>query len=221
MRMGSFLRKRAEDVMQAKMTEHLARVQIATEAFMRAMKAWRNHNFEELDKEVGIISAEENAADRILSEMWLELTKGTLQSKLRSNILTFVKRADEIANYAKRASQNFLILHKLKLPDHIFDEIEKKVELVHIATDKLADALAIYRQDFQRTIDITSEISFLEHQVDGLYSRIKNHYFDYQKYDKNFGGLVIFDHAMKDIEKAANAVEDASDVLRSIVISDV
>ncbi|MHA1244144.1 MAG: DUF47 family protein [Candidatus Heimdallarchaeota archaeon] len=94
------------------------------------MKAWRNHNFEELDKEVGIISAEENAADKILSEMWLELTKGNLQTKLRSNILTFVKRADEIANYVKRASQNFLILHKLKLPDHIFDEIEKKVELV-------------------------------------------------------------------------------------------
>ena len=90
-----------------------------------------------------------------------------------------------------------------------------------MATDKLADALAIYRKDIQRTIDITSEISFLEHQVDGLYSRIKNHYFDYQKYDKNFGGLVIFDHAMKDIEEAANAVEDASDVLRSIVISDV
>ncbi|MHA1124227.1 MAG: DUF47 domain-containing protein [Candidatus Heimdallarchaeota archaeon] len=221
MRMGSFLRKRAEDVMQTKMTEHLSRVQIATKAFRRAMKAWRNHNFEELDKEVGIISAEENAADRILSEMWLELTKGTLQSKLRSNILTFVKRADEIANYVKRASQNFLILHKLKLPDHIFDEIEKKVELVQMATDKLADALAIYRKDIQRTIDITSEISFLEHQVDGLYSRIKNHYFDYQKYDKNFGGLVIFDHAMKDIEKAANAAEDASDVLRSIVISDV
>ncbi len=221
MRIGGFLRKRAEDDIQYKMTEHLSRVQIATKALMRAIKAWRKHNFVELDKEVGIISAEENAADRLLAEMWLELTKGTLKTKLRSNILTFIKRADEVANHTKRASQNFLILHDLELPDHIFDKIEKAIELIQLATEKLVEALAIYRKDIQRTVDITTEISFLEHQVDGLYSRLKNHYFDYQKFSDNFGGLVIFDHAMRDLEKAANAVEDASDVLRSIVISEV
>jgi len=220
-RISGFLRKRAEDEMHQKMASHLSRIQIGTKALLRAVIAWRNKKFIELDKEVGIVGAEENAADHLLAEIWLELTKGTLKTKLRSNILTFVKRVDEIANYAKRAAENFLILHKLELPDHIFDEIEKVCELINIATDKLAEALLIYRKDLQRTVDITTEISFLEHQVDGLYSRLKNHYFDYHKYSDNFAGLVIFDHAMKDLEKAANSTEDASDVLRSIVISEV
>jgi predicted phosphate transport protein (TIGR00153 family) len=218
---GGFLKKRAEEEIHRRMAEHLSRVQIATKALMRASKAWKAHDFADLDKEVGIVGAEENAADRLLAEMWLELTKGALKSKLRSNLLTFVKRADEVANYAKRAGENFLILHNLKLPDHIFDEILKACELIHMAAEKLGEALNIYRKDIQRTIDITTEISFLEHQVDGLYSKLKNHYFDYHKYSDNFAGLVIFDHAMRDLEKAANSAEDASDVLRSIVIQDV
>ncbi len=220
-RISGFLRKRAEDEMHQKMANHLSRIQIGTKALLRVVIAWRNKKLIELDKEVGIVGAEENAADQLLAEIWLELTKGTLKSKLRSNILTFVKRVDEIANYAKRAAENILILHKLELPDHIFDEIEKVCELINIATNKLAEALLIYRKDIQRTVDITTEISFLEHQVDGLYSRLKNHYFEYHKYSDNFAGLVIFDHAMKDLEKAANSTEDASDVLRSIVISEV
>ena len=220
-RISGFLRKRAEDEMQQKMTEHLARIQLATNALMRAVVAWRNNNFANLDREVSNISAEENAADRILADMWLELTKGALKSKLRSNILTFIKRVDEIANYAKRVGTNILILHKLRLPDHIFDEIEKAIELINMAVEKLAEALLIYRKDIRRTVDITTEISFLEHQVDGLYSRLKNHYFDYYKFSDNFAGLVIFDHAMRDLENAANSAEDASDVLRSIVISEI
>ncbi len=220
-RISGFLRKRAEDEIQSKMTSHLSRVQLVTQSLIRAISAWRKGDFASLEREVGNMSAEENAADKLLAEMWLELTKGTLKTKLRSNILTFIKRADEIANYSKRAGINALILHKVKLSEHIFDDIEKAVEIVNMATEKLAEALAVYRDDIHRTVDITTEISFLEHQVDGLYTRLKSHYFDYNEHNDNFGGLIIFDHAMRDIEKAANAAEDASDVLRSIVISEI
>ena len=220
-RISGFLRKRAEDEIHSKMANHLTRVLLVTKSLMRAVAAWRAGNFTDLDREVGNMSAEENAADKLLADMWLELTKGTLKSKLRSNILTFIKRADEIANHCKRVGINALILHKVKIPGHIFDEIEKACEIINMATEKLAEALSVYRKDIQRTVDITTEISFLEHQVDGLYTHLKHHYFDYQKTNDNMGGLIIFDHAMKDIEHAANAVEDASDVLRSIVISEI
>jgi len=217
----SFLRKSSEEVIQNKMTEHLSRVQLVTRSLSRAFQAWFDENFADLDREVGIMSAEENAADKLLADMWLELTKGTLKPKLRADILTFIKRVDEVANNAKRAGINIQIMHKTKLPKHIFEEIKKCCELLNMASDKLAEALAIYRKDIQRTVDLTTEISFLEHQIDGLYTRLKNHYFEYRDYDDNFAGLVIFDHAMRDIEAAANAAEDASDVLRSIVISKV
>ncbi len=221
LRISGFLRKRAEEEIQKKMEEHIGRIQLAAKSLMNAVAAWRKGDFAGLDREVGITGAEENTADRLLAEMWLELTKGALKSKLRSNILTFIKRADEIANYAKRAAENMLILHKIKLPDDIFKTVAKACELIYMCTQKLGEALAIYRKDIQKTIDLTTEISFLEHQVDGLYSKLKYQYFDYQKVSDNFAGLVIFDHAMRDIEKAANSAEDASDVLRSIVISEV
>lgn len=221
MKLGGFLRKQAEEEIHQKMNDHLARIHLTTQSLMRAVKAWQKHDFPKLDREVGIMSAEENAADKILADMWLELTKGALKSKLRSNILTFVKRADEVAGYAKRAGMNILILHKLNVPNHVFEEIIKACELVNMCAEKLIEALSTYRNEVQRTVDITTEISFLEHQVDGLYSRLKNHYFDYKNYSDNFAGLIIFDHAMRDIEDAANAAEDAADVLKSIVISDI
>jgi uncharacterized protein Yka (UPF0111/DUF47 family) len=57
--------------------------------------------------------------------------------------------------------------------------------------------------------------------VDGLYSRVKNHYFEYENFSDNFAGLILFDHAMRDLEEAANSAEDAADVLKSIVISEI
>ncbi|MBN1329143.1 MAG: DUF47 family protein [Candidatus Heimdallarchaeota archaeon] len=221
MRLSNFFRKRAEEEIHKKMEEHAGRVQLSTKSLMRAVNAWKENNFAALDREVGIIRAEENSADHLLADIWLDLTKGALKSKLRSNILTFVKRTDEVANFAKRAAENMLILYKIKLPDEIFKSISKACELIHMCTQKLAEALSIYRKDIHRTIDLTTEISFLEHQVDGLYSRLKNQYFQFQQITDNFAALIIFDHGMRDIEKAANSAEDASDVLRSIVIGEV
>lgn len=219
--MSGFYRKRAEEDIHKKMAEHLGKIQLTTKSLIRAVDAWKKHDFEKLDREVGNMAAEENTADRLVAELWLELTKGALKSKLRSNIITFLKRADEIAGFSKRAGQNMLILHKIKLSDHIYEDIEKVCELIDMSTQKLTEALNIYRKDIQRTVDITTEISFLEHQVDGLYSRLKNHYFEISESIDNMAMLIIFDHAMRDLEFAANSAEDASDVLRSIVITEI
>ena len=221
MKFSNFFRKDAEEEIYQKMNQHLSKIQLATQSLIKAVEVWRKGDVAKLDFETGNISAEEHAADQILADIWLELTKGSLKSKLRSNILTFVKRADEVAGHAKRASSNFLILHKLKLPDHIFEEIHKACELVDMCAKKLIEALSIYRKDIRRTVDLTTEISFIEHQVDGLYSKLKNHYFDFSDLTDNFATLVIFDHAIREIEGAANAAEDASDALRSIVISEI
>lgn len=221
MRLSNFVRKDYEEKIHQKMNQHLEKIHQATQTLNRAVKAWKQNDTASLDLEVGNITAEENAADKILADIWLELTKGSLKSKLRSDILTFVKRADEVAGCAKRASNNFLILHNLKLPENIFEEISKACELIELCVEKLIEALTVYRKDIKRTVDLTTEINFLEHQVDGLYSRLKSHYFDFPEISDNFASLVIFDHAIREIEKAANSAEDAADALKSIVISEI
>ncbi len=221
MKLSNYLRRDSEEEIHQKMNQHLAKIHQATQTLIRAVKAWKENDTTTLDLEVGNITAEENAADKILADIWLELTKGNLKSKLRSDILTFIKRADEVAGCAKRACNNFLIIHNVKLPEHIFEEILKSCELVDLCIEKLKEALTIYREDIRRTVDLTTEISFIEHQVDGLYSRLKNHYFDFKGISDNFATLVIFDHAIREIEKAANSAEDASDALRSIIISEI
>ncbi|MHA1198394.1 MAG: DUF47 domain-containing protein [Candidatus Heimdallarchaeaceae archaeon] len=221
MKLSNFVRKDSEEDIHQKMNQHLAKIHQATQTLIRAIEAWKINDTATLDREVGTITAEENAADKILADIWLELTKGNLKSKLRSNILTFIKRSDEVAGCAKRACNNFLIIHNVKLPEHILEEIAKACELVNLCVEKLIEALSVYRKDVRRTVDLTTEISFIEHQVDGLYSRLKGHYFEFTEISDNFATLVIFDHAIKEIEKAANSAEDASDALRSIVISEI
>jgi len=221
MKISSYLRKDSEEDIHQKMSQHLAKIHQATQTLIRAVKAWKENDTTSLDSEVSNITAEENAADKILADIWLELTKGSLKSKLRSDILTFIKKADEVAGCAKRACNNFLIIHNVRLPEHIFEEIMKACELVDLCIEKLKEALTIYRTNIRRTVDLTTEISFIEHQVDGLYSRLKNHYFDFTEISDNFATLVIFDHAIREIEKAANSAEDASDALRSIIISEI
>jgi len=221
MKLSNFIRKDSEEEIHQKMNQHLAKIHQATQSLIRAIEAWKLNDTVKLDLEVGNITAEENAADKILADIWLELTKGSLKSKLRSDMLTFIKRADEVAGCAKRACNNFLIIHDVKLPEHILEEISKACELVDLCVKKLIEALSTYRKNVRRTVDLATEISFIEHQVDGLYSRLKTHYFDFTKISDNFATLVIFDHAIREIEKAANSAEDASDALRSIVISEI
>ena len=221
MKISKLLRKESEEEIYQKMNQHLAKIHEATQVLIQAVNAWNNSDTALLDSEVGNITAIENSADKILADIWLVLTKGNLKTKLRSEILTFVKKADEVAGCSKRACSNFLILHNLKLPEHIFGEISKSCELVNLCVEKLIEALSMYRDDIRRTIDFTTEISFIEHQVDGLYSRLKKHYFDINEISDNFANLIIFDHAIREIEKEANAAEDASDALRSIVISEL
>lgn len=89
----NFFRKDAEEETHQKMNQHLSKIQLATQSLIKAVEVWQERDVAKLDFETGNISAEEHAADQILADIWLELTKGNLKSKLRSSILTFVKRA--------------------------------------------------------------------------------------------------------------------------------
>ncbi|MBD3191828.1 MAG: DUF47 family protein [Candidatus Heimdallarchaeota archaeon] len=219
--MWKFFSKQQEKDLHQKMTDHLSRIHSATKALLSAVDAWRNHDLSTLDREAGEISNAEDAADRILSEIWLDLAKGSLPTKLQSNIVTFMKRADEVADNAKKASYNFLILHEFSFSEHIYQAVYKACELLHKCSERLIEALEIYRRDIEQTIDLTTEISSLEHQIDALYSQLKHHYFDLHEFTDNFATLLIFDHAIQDIEQAANSAEDAADVLHSIVIGEL
>jgi uncharacterized protein Yka (UPF0111/DUF47 family) len=81
--------------------------------------------------------------------------------------------------------------------------------------------LSIYRDNVDQTISLTTEIQTIEHEIDELYRELKQSYFDFPEFTSNYALLTIFDHAVQDIEKAANATEDAGDILHSIVIGNL
>ncbi|MEA2070052.1 MAG: DUF47 family protein [Asgard group archaeon] len=217
----NFFHRQTEKEVHTKMADHLSKILTSTKSLQKAVEAWNQKDLPKLDHEVGVISEAEDAADQILAEIYLDFAKGKLKSKLQTNILNFISHADDIINYTKRAVHNFLILQNCELPEKIFEIIKKQCQLLHQCSEKLSEALDIYREEIDKVIDLTSEISTLEHEIDGIYTQLKTLYFDLHEFTENSALLVVFDHAIQDIEKATNAAEDAADILQSIVIGNV
>jgi predicted phosphate transport protein (TIGR00153 family) len=217
----NFFRRETDKELQKRMEDHLAQILIATSSLEKVVEAWQEKDLPKLDQEVSKINEAENAGDRILSEIWLDFAKGSLKSKLQSNIINFITEADDVINHTKRAVNNFLIIQNLELPQEIYETIKKECQLLHQCVEKLSEGLAIYREDIKKIIDLAAEISSLEHQIDGIYTQLKTLYFDLHKFAGNVPLLVIFDHAMRDLEKATNSAEDAADILHSIVLGTV
>ncbi len=81
------------------------------------------------------LSATEHEIDELRRIVFEELTRGSLPSKDREDIMHLVKRLDVMADHVKDASRAVLVLLKAKVPKEMWEQfVETAKDLVDCAT---------------------------------------------------------------------------------------
>ena len=163
------------------------------------------------------IHTEEKSADNIEADLILEVAKSGLpDTKMKEDLINFVRMLDSAAGAAKRAATNMILLLDHPLPPQHGEIVRQMCEVLEKIFEKVEDAV-ISIDDVQKVISIRREIDLLEDDVDRFYEQLKEGYFEIEKTFSSAAALIILDHVSRDLEASADKSEDAADLLSELV----
>ncbi len=183
----------------------------------QALKSYFEGKKTEVNQLVLDLFKTEEQVDRLRSEAFKELSKGTaLVSDFREDLLHLVKRLDTVADDTKDAARCIEMLSEAQMPAEM-------VKLAVGMTDKLVEVAQVLR----RSIDAISsdpagaisgahKVEDIEHTIDQAYLETKALFVKYGG-EINCGAMVIFDDMIEFIEQAADLCADTADYI--IVLS--
>ncbi|MCD6504038.1 DUF47 family protein [Candidatus Bathyarchaeota archaeon] len=146
-----------------------------------------------------------------------ELTKGSLPTKTREDIMHLVKRLDVMADHVKDSARNVIILSEIKLPTEIWKRYgDLASDLVECATllRKSLEKLGDYPEEARR---LSQKVDDAEKIADQKYLEIKTSLI------KDWKGLeaapIIFLKDLLDtMENIADTCDDTADYIRILTV---
>ena len=183
----------------------------------QALRNYSEGNKTEMTRLIEALFKTEEEVDRLRSEAFKELSKGTaLVSDFREDLLHLVKRLDTVADDTKDAARCIEMLSEAQMP----------AEMLRLAvgmTDELVEVAQILRSSIDAISSDPAEAISGAHKVEDMEHRIDQAYLDtkalFVKYGEktNCGAMVIFDDMIEFIEQAADLCADTADYI--IVLS--
>jgi len=152
---------------------------------------------------------------RIVSE---ELTRGSLQSKDREDIMHLVKRLDQMADHVKDASRAVILLLEAVVPKEMWKQFAKTVkDLVECATT-LRKAIENLGTDPAKAMEIAKKVDKIESQVDEKTLKSKALLLKYSK-ETDAATLLLLKDLIEEMEHVADACDDTADYVRLLTVS--
>jgi predicted phosphate transport protein (TIGR00153 family) len=213
-----WLSRRRESRILDRIREHLILVNSCIMKSKDFFQLWKDKDEEAAKNISEIIHQEEKTADCIEAERVDMLSSGETPEYVRSDLITFIKLADRAAGSVKRGVKNLLLLIKHEFPKGINKILEDFFELLAeeiVALIKVFDAM--FKVEHTELIEIISKVDNIESALDEQYVDLKRE-IAYNTENVPAGALIILDHAIKDLERTSDLIEDCADMLRSIVL---
>ncbi|MHA2251102.1 MAG: DUF47 family protein, partial [Candidatus Kariarchaeaceae archaeon] len=164
-----------------------------------------------------IIHTEEKSADNLEMELIKEVAKSELpDSKLKEDLIAFVRMLDSAAGGAKRSATNMLLLVNYPLPEKFANIIDEASKVVGTIFEEIEQAV-LNLKDVDSVIKTSRKVDKLEDRMDTLYSNLKEGYFEIEKSFQSSAALIILDHVCRDLEFSADKAEDAIEILAELV----
>jgi len=176
-------------------------------------KSYSEGNRAEVKQHLATLFATEQEADRLRSETFRELSKGTaLVSDYREDLLHLVKRLDVAADNAKDAARCIEMLAKAQLPAEILKQTVKMTEQLAEAAQILRDSIDRSFNDPDEAIRAAHKVEDREHKIDEGYLKTKAMFVKYGD-QVNKGAMVILDDMVEFIEQTADYCADTADYI--------
>ncbi len=197
--------------------EQIVKAVETMELLHQAVKSYSEGNKSEVKQRVTALFATEAEVDKLRTEAFKELSKGTaLVSDYREDLLHLVKRLDMAADNAKDAARCIEMLADAQLPEEMLKQtVSMTSELVE-ASQALRSSIDKISNDPVEAINGAHKVQDIEHEIDKAYLDTKSLFVKYGD-QVNIGAMVIFDDMIEFIEQAADLCADTADYI--IVLS--
>ncbi|NIM22389.1 MAG: DUF47 family protein [Candidatus Latescibacteria bacterium] len=175
------------------------------------------------DKEQAQLSFEklslvEHEIDELRRAVFEELTRGSMPSKDREDIMHLVKRLDEMADHVKDGARAVILLLDTDVPEEIWRKIlETAKELVGAATT-LRKAIEKLGTDPSEAMELAKKIDVIENRVDKKYLEEKALLLKHSGKMEIATALLIKD-LIEELEHVADSCDDTADYVRILTVA--
>ncbi len=164
------------------------------------------------------LSATEHEIDELRRIVFEELTRGSLPSKDREDIMHLVKRLDQMADHVKDASRAVLVLLEAKVPKEMWEQfVETAKDLVDCATT-LRKAIEKLGTNPAEATELAKKIDQIEQRVDEKYVKSKSLLLKHSN-KMDAATILLLKDLIEEMEHVADACDDTADYVRILSVA--
>lgn len=164
------------------------------------------------------LSVTEHEIDELRRIVFEELTRGSLPSKDREDIMHLVKRLDQMADHVKDASRAVLVLLEAKVPKVMWEQfVETAKDLVDCA-GTLRKAIEKLGTNPAEAIELAKKIDQIEHRVDEKYVKSKSLLLKHSN-KMDAATILLLKDLIEEMEHVADACDDTADYVRILTVA--
>jgi len=164
------------------------------------------------------LSTIEHEIDELRRIVFEELTRGSLRSKDREDIMHLVKRLDQMADHVKDASRAVVLLLEAEVPKKMWEQFALTAkDLVEIATT-LRKAIEQLGTNPEKAMKLAKQIDKIEGKVDKKYLKSKAMLLKHSK-ETDAATIFLLKDLIEEMEHVADSCDDTADYVRILTVS--
>ena len=180
-------------------------------AALRCDKENAKESFEKL-------STIEHEIDELRRTVFEELTRGSLRSKDREDIMHLVKRLDQMADHVKDASRAVVLLLEAKVPTVLWKQFAETAKDLVVCATTLRKAIEQLGIDSVKAMALAKQIDAIEGKVDEKYLTSKAMLLKFSK-EMDAATILLLKDLIEEMEHVADACDDTADYVRILTVS--
>jgi predicted phosphate transport protein (TIGR00153 family) len=164
------------------------------------------------------LSLTEHEIDQLRRIVFEELTRGSLHSKDREDIMHLVKRLDEMADHVKDASRAVILLLDAKVVKEMWTQFAKTAKDLVAGATTLRNAIEKLGTDPPGAMKLAKQIDEIEGRVDEKYLKSKALLLKHSN-KMDAATILILKDLIEEMEHVADACDDTADYVRILTVT--
>jgi predicted phosphate transport protein (TIGR00153 family) len=164
------------------------------------------------------LSSIEHEIDELRRIVFEELTRGSLRSKDREDIMHLVKRLDQMADHVKDASRAVVVLLEAEVPKEMWKQFAETAKDLVVCATTLRKAIENLGTNPERAMELAKQIDEIEGKVDEKYLTSKAMLLKFTK-ETDAATILLLKDLIEEMEHVADSCDDTADYVRILTVS--
>ena len=164
------------------------------------------------------LSIVEHEIDELRRVVFEELTRGSLDSKDREDIMHLVKRLDQMADHVKDGSRAVIVLLDAEVPKEMWEHFAKTAKDLVECAKTLRKAIENLGTNPAKAMELAKQVDKIEGQVDEKYVQSKKLLLKLCK-ESDAATVLLLKDLIEEMEHVADACDDTADYVRILTVA--